>query len=110
MKSLIALAATGLLLTACSSEPAAPENTQQQQTIAPENNVAMKVAAMSEQERNVVMIRAIRDAGSDCQGVVKSEAYPDAGPNVWRAQCQSGEWHMVQIQPDGTANVTSRRD
>ncbi|MBW4330304.1 hypothetical protein KY084_05385 [Stakelama sp. CBK3Z-3] len=110
MKSLLAFAATALLLAGCSSEPAPPENSQGTEAISPENNVAAKVAAMTEQERNVVMIRAIRDAGMPCQGVVKSEAYPDAGPDSWRAQCSGGDWHLVQIKANGTANVVSRRD
>lgn len=111
MKTFIALAAAGVLLAGCSSEPAAPENTQAQaQNISPEDNVAAKVDAMSEQQRNVVLIRAIRDAGMDCQGVTESQPWPDAGPNSYRAKCSGGDYHLVQIKADGTATVISRNN
>ena len=65
-----------------------------------------QVAALSEGQRNAVFIRAIRDAGQDCQHVEYSTPagrYQDMP--VWRATCQGGgEWSIV-IGADGTAQV-----
>ena len=67
-----------------------------------------QVAALSEGQRNAVFIRAIRDAGLDCQHVDSAVAV-DAGFNLptWRATCQGGGEYMVTIDPSGTALVQS---
>jgi hypothetical protein len=35
---------------------------------------------------------------------------PDAPPPsvIWRAQCEDKAYHLIQIQPNGSAVVTSR--
>ncbi|MBB5719481.1 hypothetical protein FHR23_002422 [Stakelama sediminis] len=110
MKRLLIATAALVALAGCNSrKPAAPENNQAA-TISPENNVAAKVAAMGPQERNVVMIRAILDAGGKCEGVTKSELIGNPADNEWRATCTDGTAHLVQIKPDGTAIVVSRTD
>lgn len=68
--------------------------------------VTNQVAALSEGQRDAVFIRAIRDAGFDCQHVERSVA---AGTiqnlPAWRATCQGGgEWTIV-VAADGTAQV-----
>ena len=65
-----------------------------------------QVAALSEGQRNGVFIRAIRDAGLECQGVERSVPAGDyQGQPVWRATCQGGgEWTIV-IGADGTAQI-----
>jgi hypothetical protein len=67
-----------------------------------------QVAALSEGQRNAVFIRAIRDAGLDCQHV-DSAVSVDAGFNLptWRATCQGGGEYMITIGPDGSAQVQS---
>jgi hypothetical protein len=67
-----------------------------------------QVAALSEGQRNAVFIRAIRDAGLDCQHVDSAVAV-DAGLNLptWRATCQGGGEYMITIDPSGTALVQS---
>lgn len=76
------------------------------------DNVTAKVLAMGDRERNVVFIRAILDAGLQCDGVKSSERLPDRdGKPLWRANCGgSGGSHMITITPDGTANIVSRTD
>lgn len=75
-------------------------------------NVLATVLAMPEQQRNVVFVRALIDAGLKCDGVTHSERLPDMdGKPLWRADCKGGNnSHMITITPDGTANIVSRTD
>jgi hypothetical protein len=73
-------------------------------------NALAAVLGMSDRQRNVVFIRALLDAGIDCQSVSSSERLPDQdGKPLWRANCPNGA-HMISITPDGTANIVSRTD
>lgn len=68
--------------------------------------VTNQVAGLSDAQRNAVFIRALRDAGLDCQHVERS-APAGAIQNMpaWRATCQGGgEWTIV-IATDGTAQI-----
>ncbi|AQR75761.1 hypothetical protein [Sphingomonas sp. LM7] len=74
-------------------------------------NALEAVLAMSDRQRNVVFIRALMDAGIDCQSVNSSVRLPDQdGKPLWRANCPGGVAHMISITPDGTANIVSRTD
>lgn len=94
-----------LCLAACDPAPApeAARNDVSETTL----NYQAEVAKLSAGQRNGVMIRAIRDAGIACQGVTATEPLPDQGSGFWRATCQGGASHIIQINPDGTANVVS---
>lgn len=65
-----------------------------------------QVAQLSEGQRNAVFIRALRDAGFDCQHVERSvPAGTVQNLPAWRATCQGGgEWTIV-VAPDGTAEI-----
>ena len=65
-----------------------------------------QVAALSEGQRNAVFIRAIRDAGLDCQHVQRSvQAGSAQGMPIWRATCRGGADYMIAIGADGTAQI-----
>jgi hypothetical protein len=67
-----------------------------------------QVASLSEGQRNAVFIRAIRDAGLDCQHVERSVPAGTAqNLPVWRATCQGGSDYMIAIGADGTAQIQS---
>lgn len=73
------------------------------------SNYAARVIALPVGQRDIVFLRAIRDAGLDCQGVTKSERLADTGSTpTWRAVCTDGTAHLVQVTPGGTALVVSR--
>jgi hypothetical protein len=75
------------------------------------SNVAAEVVAMNDRQRNVVLVRALMDAGLPCQGVQQSTRMQDQdGLPMWRATCTDGTSHMVTITRDGTANIVSRTD
>lgn len=65
-----------------------------------------ELQSMEEGARNAVFIRAIRDAGQECQHVESSSlAGEEQGFPVWEARCaESGVWKIV-IQNDGVAQV-----
>jgi hypothetical protein len=74
-------------------------------------NATAAVLAMNDRQRNVVFIRALMDAGIDCQAVTSSVRLPDQdGKPLWRANCSNKSAHMIGITPDGTANIVSRTD
>jgi hypothetical protein len=78
---------------------------------APLSDFALKVSKLTEVQRNGVFLRAIRDSGIACQEVLASESIEiRSGVMGWRAQCQNGSPHLVEILADGTAKITSRAD
>lgn len=105
--SLCATFAAALALSACGSEPAPAPAPTTAEVAEDGTDYQAAVAALSEPQRNGVFIRAIRDAGLPCQGVTKSEQQGDTG-SIWRATCEGGVEHVVSIQPDGNAKVSTR--
>lgn len=99
--------APALLLAACGQPsahaPAAPATPDP-------NGYAAKVAALSPPLRAGVMLRAIRDAGQQCQQVVASKAAPGTTPPAWIATCADRRQWVVGIGDDGTASVTAGAD
>ena len=92
-----------LTLTACgggSTSVAAPSPQ------ATESEFQAQVAKLEPAARNAVLLRAIRDAGQDCQGVTESLAQKGT-PGLWTARCTDRAGYGVLIKPDGTAQVIS---
>ncbi|MDO7834920.1 hypothetical protein Q4610_07650 [Sphingobium sp. HBC34] len=76
---------------------------------APESGAAAQVATLDEATRNSVFEKAIRASGAACPSVSGSGRVAIAtGVKGWKAQCDNGSAHLIQILPDGTAKVTSR--
>jgi hypothetical protein len=101
---------TSMALLALCACDAAEKNTIEP-TDAAENvtNYVAEVKALSVPQRKAVFFRAIRDAGLPCQNVTAAEqiAVGKKAP-MWLAQCEDGVAHLIQVLPDGTANVVSR--
>jgi hypothetical protein len=95
------IAVAALAAAACSGGPNAPA-ANVANTAAPAGS---QVAALSEGQRNAVFIRALRDAGLDCQHVDRSVPAGTAqGLPIWRATCQGSEY-LIAVGPDGTAQI-----
>lgn len=76
---------------------------------APETGAAAQVAKLDEGQRNGVLERAVRASGAACPEVLRSERTEVRhGVMGWKAECNNGTAHLIEIQSDGTANVTSR--
>lgn len=72
-------------------------------------NATSAVLALNDRQRNAVFIRAILDAGLQCEGVTASERIADQnGQPTWRANCGANSAHIISIGPDGTATINSR--
>lgn len=108
-----------LALAACGEgggNAGAPANTAESEAnsvrnVVESSNAQSAVLAMNDRQRNVVFIRALMDAGIDCQSVTSSTRLPDQdGQPLWRAECGGSGAHMISITPDGTANIVSRND
>lgn len=77
---------------------------------APETGAALAVAKLDEATRNGVFEKAIRASGMACPAVTAStRAEVRHGVKGWKAQCNNDTAHLIEILPDGTAKVTSRR-
>ena len=97
-----------LLLAACGqpAREAVPANA------APAaDGYAAKVAALPVRQRAGVLLRAIRDAGQDCQQVIEaSRAAATGGPPAWVATCDDHRRWVVVVADDGTATVVAAND
>ncbi|MDF2493258.1 hypothetical protein [Sphingomonas sp.] len=73
-------------------------------------NYAKEVLALPQGDLRIVLFRAIQDAGLPCQGVTSAELIgTDPNRPQWRAQCTDGNYHLVTVDPNGTALVVSRK-
>lgn len=71
-------------------------------------NVAAAISNLNDISQQGVFFRAIRDAGLQCRDVTKVEkADPIGGLPTWRAHCEGGSDHLIQVKPDGNAVVIS---
>ncbi|MHA6768518.1 hypothetical protein [Sphingobium ummariense] len=106
MRTVIVLAAA-LTLIACdggSDQAAMPRN-----QAAPDTGAAAEVARLDPSIRDEVFAKAIRDSGAACPTVTQSQrAEIRTGVRGWKAQCDNGSAHLIEITPDGTAKVSSR--
>ena len=107
MRPLLSLAALPLLLAGCGGGTPAPTPTP---TVSANGYVA-KVRALSDKQRAGVLLRAIRDAGRDCQAVVaQTPAGAQGASAAWVATCDNQAHWVVLIGDDGTATVADARD
>jgi len=104
----LALSAILLITSAC--KPAEEAKAPAPGTGDPAVNYADEIAKLPRKARDAAFFRAIRDAGLPCQQIIDSRPMPGAAAPAatWRAQCEDKAYHLIHIQPDGSAVVTSR--
>ena len=69
-----------------------------------------RIAALPPRQQQLVLFRAIRDAGQDCSDINRTERLPDqAGRALWRVTCRGGGQLAVAIGTNGVAEVTAPR-
>lgn len=67
-----------------------------------------RIAALPEVQRNAVFIRALLNAGLDCQHVESSTSLGTVqGYPAWRATCRGGGQWTIVVTPDGTAQIVA---
>jgi hypothetical protein len=102
-----ALAPALAIVAACGSEPGATPSSEP----TPVGQYRANIEALPAAQRDAVMLRAVRDAGQDCQAVIGTAAARDQfGMPSWIARCSDGRDWIVMIRPDGTALVARREE
>ena len=106
MKALIAWpCAAAALLAGC--ERGAPEADATDIEV-PRGAYQARLEAMDPAQRDATFLRAIRDAGRDCQNVEGSAAAGTInGAPAWTATCENGVQWTIAIGGDGIAQVMS---
>lgn len=98
------LAIVILALAGCQAEPPAPRN--EAAATAGATAVQNQIEVMPEGQRNAVFIRALLDAGQDCQHVASSTRAGDhQGFPLWSVRCDNGRSFTIAIGNDGEAQV-----
>ncbi len=102
-----AVLALALTLVAC--HPSAPDN-RASPAPAPSGDYLARISALNPAQLHMVLFRAIRDAGQDCQDVTRAERLADqSGKALWRITCRGGGQFAVAVGADGVAEVTAPR-
>lgn len=74
-------------------------------------NYSAAVLTQNDAQRNATFIRALQDAGLNCDHVDSSTRIADQdGVPTWRATCKDGTSFMIGIPPNGVARIISRTD
>jgi hypothetical protein len=70
-----------------------------------------RIDAMDAPQRDALFLRAVRDAGHDCQGVAGS-AYSGRHFDMpsWAARCTNGADWLIMLAADGRALVARREE
>jgi len=117
MMRLLLISTTVLALAGCNPATEAPANNaaaiDAAETAAANAantvNYVAEIGNMAENEQQGVFLRAIRDADISCRDVIKVERIEgQSGVPTWRAQCDQGAQHLIEVLPDGSAKVISR--
>lgn len=74
----------------------------------PEGNYVERLRTMEPELRDATFLRAIRDAGRDCQGVTASSYQGEtSGAPTWTATCDDGVQWIIVLGADGIAQVVN---
>lgn len=96
-------AALAVSLGACGGGTPA-ENVQQIEV--PEGEYEQRLRDMPEGQRNATFIRAIRDAGRECQNVTSSSYVGETnGAPTWTATCERGQQWTIMLGRDGIVQI-----
>ncbi|WP_231736749.1 hypothetical protein [Sphingobium sp. CCH11-B1] len=93
-----------LALPACGQKAEQPAAAN---AVAPESGAAAQVAKLDPSLRDGVFQKAIKASGAAPLSGATALA---PGVRGWRVHCDNDSAHLIEILPDGTAKVTSRRD
>ena len=97
-------------LAACDSRGKSPASDARPIRI-DDGGIPARIEALTEGQRDAVLLRAVRDAGHACQGVVGS-AYNGIHFDMpsWAARCTDGADWLIMLRRDGSALVARREE
>ncbi|HEX8214450.1 MAG TPA: hypothetical protein VF582_03145 [Allosphingosinicella sp.] len=101
-----ALGPLSALACACDSPPAEVRPIE-----VSEGGYRERIERLKDEQRDALFLRAVRDAGHDCQGVAGS-AYNGVhfGMPSWAARCTNGEDWLIMLGKGGRAHVARRQE
>jgi hypothetical protein len=96
-----------LLLGACDEGP----EPRVKSIAVQEGGYKARIDSLAPEQRDAVFLRAVRDAGHDCQEVVGS-AYNGVqfGMPSWAARCRDGRDWLIMLGKGGQAHVARREE
>lgn len=105
-RTMVTAAVCLLLVGGCGQTPP-----QQGNAAASAKDYQGQLTAMSEAERNLVFLRAIHDAGWQCEQVQSSAPRPTIQDSpAWKAVCEGNEEWAIQVGKTGIAHVSKEAD
>jgi hypothetical protein len=111
MRAILSLALAALTLVAIGGCDRGKNSSADAGLAESEADAGERLAALPEGQRNAVFIRAIRDAGMDCQGVDRSSRAGDYRDiPVWTATCTNGADYTIVVPRTGVAQVLNAEE
>lgn len=111
MRLRLTIVVSALALAGCGrpdANEAAANNASVAHAAGPKVDYVAELRSMAPALRRGAFLRAIRDAGQDCQEVVKEyETEPVNGQASWSAECGNGAQWIVIVERNGDAKVTN---
>lgn len=109
MRTTMAILTGAMLLVGCGGASDEGQNAAATPTPAVLSETQKRIVALPKRLQDGVMLRAIRDAGLTCQTVTELTRVETRADRIrWRVVCDSTEPYVVEITPDGTAQIRSR--
>lgn len=95
-----------IMIAACSS-PEPVDNAAVANTATLSSDYAQTVRSLPQGQRDAVFLRAVRDAGQNCQEVTQATEVPATGAApTWAVTCDRATRWVVAIGEGGIATVT----
>lgn len=108
MRTMMAILTGAVLLAGCGDGSEAPDPAASKTPLAL-SETQKRIVALPKRLQDGVMLRAIRDAGLTCQSVTELTRVETRADRIrWRVVCDNTEPYVVEITPDGTAQIRSR--
>ncbi len=109
MRTMMAIVAGAVLLAGCGGGDETVPDPAASKTPAVLSDLQKRVVALPKRLQDGVMLRAIRDAGLNCQQVTELTRVETRADRIrWRVVCDTTQPYVVEITPDGTAQIRSR--
>lgn len=109
MRTMMAIVTGAALLAGCGGGSDTAPDPAASKTPLTLSETQKKIVALPKRLQDGVMLRAIRDAGLECQNVTELTRVETRADRIrWRVVCDNTEPYVVEITPDGTAQIRSR--
>jgi len=109
MRTMMAILTGAALLAGCGDGSDGAPQPAASKTPLVLSDTQKTIVALPKRLQDGVMLRAIRDAGLECQTVTELTRVETRADRIrWRVVCDSTEPYVVEITPDGTAQIRSR--